>query len=66
MEHSNNTIANVCVGVVMVRLVCTAPELFFRYSAGGRAAYMNPIEQQMRNHAADRAEPDADRPRTAG
>jgi acetylornithine deacetylase/succinyl-diaminopimelate desuccinylase-like protein len=47
MEHSNNTIANVCVGIVMVRLVCTAPELFFRYSAEARAAYMNPIEQQM-------------------
>jgi acetylornithine deacetylase len=46
MEHSNNTVANVCVGVVMVRLVCTAPELFFRYSAEARAAYMNPIEQQ--------------------
>jgi acetylornithine deacetylase len=42
MEHSNNTIANVCVGVVMARLVCTAPELFFRYSAEARAAYMNP------------------------
>ncbi|MBO0743274.1 MAG: M20/M25/M40 family metallo-hydrolase, partial [Hyphomicrobiaceae bacterium] len=47
MEHSNNTIANVCVGVVMVRLVCSAPELFFRYSPQARAAYMNPIEQQM-------------------
>ena len=47
MEHSNNTIANVCVGVVMVRFVCSAPELFFRYSAEARAAYMNPIEQQM-------------------
>src|ERR1700726_170493 len=46
MEHSNNTIANVCVGVVMARLVCTAPELFFRYSEEARAAYMNPIEQQ--------------------
>jgi acetylornithine deacetylase len=46
MEHSNNTVANVCVGVLMVRLVCTAPELFFRYSAEARAAYMNPIEQQ--------------------
>jgi acetylornithine deacetylase/succinyl-diaminopimelate desuccinylase-like protein len=46
MEHSNNTIANVCVGVVMARLVCAAPELFFRYSAEARAAYMNPIEQQ--------------------
>jgi acetylornithine deacetylase len=47
MEHSNNTVANVCVGVVMVRFICTAPELFFRYSAEARAAYMNPIEQQM-------------------
>jgi len=46
LEHSNNTIANVCVGVVMVRLVCTAPELFFRYSTEARAAYMNPIAQQ--------------------
>ena len=46
MEHSNNTIANVCVGVVMVRLICSAPELFFRYSEQARAAYMNPIEQQ--------------------
>ena len=45
MEHSNNTIAHVCVGVVMVRLVCTAPELFFRYSNAARAAYINPIEQ---------------------
>ena len=41
MEHSNNTIANVCVGVVMVRLVCTAPELFFRYSAEARASWSN-------------------------
>jgi len=32
MEHSNNTIANVCVGVVMVRLIFSAPEPFFRYS----------------------------------
>src|SRR5215467_7419683 len=47
MEHSNNTIANVCVGVVMVRFVCSAPELFFRYSPQARAAYINPIEQQM-------------------
>lgn len=47
MEHSNNTVANVCVGVVMVRLVCSAPELFFRYSPQARAAYINSIEQQM-------------------
>jgi acetylornithine deacetylase/succinyl-diaminopimelate desuccinylase-like protein len=26
MEHSNNTIANVCVGVVMVRLVCAVSQ----------------------------------------
>src|SRR5215470_8999237 len=47
MEHSNNTIANVCVGVVMVRFVCSAPDLFFRYSPEARAAFMNAIEQQM-------------------
>jgi len=45
MEHSNNTIANVCVGVVMVQIRVTAPELFFRYSAEAKAAYFNPIEQ---------------------
>ncbi len=45
MEHSNNTIANVCVGVVMVRIKVTAPELFFRYSKEAKAAYFNPIEQ---------------------
>ena len=47
MEHSNNTIANVCVGVVMVRFICSTPDLFFRYSAEARAAFMNAIEQQM-------------------
>src|SRR5260370_6280177 len=45
MEHSNNTIANVCVGVVMVRIKVEAPELFFRYSAEAKAQYWNPIEQ---------------------
>jgi acetylornithine deacetylase/succinyl-diaminopimelate desuccinylase-like protein len=45
MEHSNNTIANVCVGVVMARIRVRAPELFFRYSAEAKARYMNPIEQ---------------------
>jgi acetylornithine deacetylase/succinyl-diaminopimelate desuccinylase-like protein len=45
MEHSNNTIANVCVGIVMVRIRVDAPELFFRYSAEAKAAYWNPIEQ---------------------
>jgi acetylornithine deacetylase len=45
MEHSNNTIANVCVGIVMVRIRVEAPELFFRYSAEAKAAYWNPIEQ---------------------
>jgi len=45
MEHSNNTIANVCVGVVMVRIAVRAPELFFRYSAEAKRAYWNPIEQ---------------------
>jgi acetylornithine deacetylase len=45
MEHSNNTIANVCVGVVMVRIRVEAPELFFRYSTDAKAQYWNPIEQ---------------------
>lgn len=45
MEHSNNTIANVCVGIVMVRIQVEAPELFFRYSAEAKAQYWNPIEQ---------------------
>jgi acetylornithine deacetylase/succinyl-diaminopimelate desuccinylase-like protein len=45
MEHSNNTIANVCVGVVMVGIKVHAPELFFRYSAEAKARYWNPIEQ---------------------
>jgi len=46
MEHSANTIANVCVGVVMIHVKAKAPELFFRYSAEAKAAYWNPIEQQ--------------------
>lgn len=45
MEHSNNTIANVCVGVVMVEIRVHAPELFFRYSPEAKAKYFNPIEQ---------------------
>ena len=47
LEHSANTIANVLVGIVMIRVRVRAPELFFRYSPEARAAYMNPIEQQM-------------------
>src|SRR5256886_12892687 len=46
MEHSANTIASVCVGVVMIHVKTRAPELFFRYSAEAKAAYWNPIEQQ--------------------
>lgn len=46
LEHSANTIASVCVGVVMVRVRTRAPELFFRSSAEARARYLNPIEQQ--------------------
>ena len=53
LEHSNNTIANVCVGVVMVRMVCTAPELFFRYSAEARAAYMKSYRTTIRDHASN-------------
>ena len=47
LEHSALSIANVLVGIVMVRVRTRAPELFFRYSAEARAAYMNPVEQQM-------------------
>lgn len=45
MEHSANTIANVCVGIVMIKVTTSAPDLFFRYSKEARAAYWNPIEQ---------------------
>ena len=45
MEHSDNTVANLCVGIVLARFTCSAPELFFRYSEQARAAYINPIEQ---------------------
>ena len=46
MEHSALTIANVCVGIVMVRIRTRSPELFFRYSPEAKARYQNPIEQQ--------------------
>jgi acetylornithine deacetylase len=46
MEHSANTIANVCVGIVMVRIKTTTPDLFFRYSPEAKAKYFNAIEQQ--------------------
>lgn len=46
MEHAANTIANVCVGIVMARIRTAAPDLFFRYSKEARDAYWNPIEQQ--------------------
>src|SRR5918996_1332242 len=46
MEHSALTIANVCVGVVMVRIRTRTPDLFFRYSPEARARYFNAIEQQ--------------------
>lgn len=45
MEHSANTIANVCVGLMMVKITTRSPDLFFRYSPEARAAYWNPIEQ---------------------
>jgi acetylornithine deacetylase len=48
MEHSALTIANVCVGIVMVRIRTRSPELFFRYSAEAKAAYQNPVEQLCR------------------
>jgi acetylornithine deacetylase/succinyl-diaminopimelate desuccinylase-like protein len=46
MEHSANTIATVCVGLVLVKIKTRSPELFFRYSDEARADYLNPIEQQ--------------------
>ena len=47
LEHSNNTIANVCVGIVMARIRTRSPELFFRFSDEARAAFLNPVEQQL-------------------
>ena len=47
MEHSANTIASVCVGIAIAHIRTTAPDLFFRYSAEAKAAYLNPAEQQM-------------------
>jgi acetylornithine deacetylase len=46
MEHSANTIANVCVGIVMAQIRTRTPDLFFRYSAEAKARYWNAIEQQ--------------------
>ncbi len=51
MEHSANTIANVCVGIVMVRIKTKSPELFFRYSPEARAQYMNPIRSTTTRRA---------------
>ena len=45
MEHSALTIANVCVGVVMVRIRTRTPDLFFRYSPEARARYFTTISQ---------------------
>ena len=47
MEHSANTIANVCVGIVMVRIKTQERPSCSSATARRRAAqYMNPIEQQ--------------------
>lgn len=46
LEHSANTIANVCVGIVMARIRTHTPDLFFRYSAEAKAGYFNAVEQQ--------------------
>jgi acetylornithine deacetylase/succinyl-diaminopimelate desuccinylase-like protein len=46
LEHSANTIANVCVGIVMARIRTRTPDLFFRYSAEAKAGYFNAVEQQ--------------------
>ena len=47
MEHSANTIATACVGIVFVRIRTQSPELFFRHNEEARANYFNPIEQQL-------------------
>ncbi len=47
MEHSAMTVANVVVGIVRGRIRTIAPDLFFRYSDEAKAAYINPIEQQL-------------------
>jgi len=46
LEHSANTIANVCVGRVPIRIVTKTPDVFFRYSPEAKAKYFNAIEQQ--------------------
>jgi len=46
LEHSANTIANVCVGIIMARIRTRTPDLFFRYSAEAKAGYFNAVEQQ--------------------
>jgi acetylornithine deacetylase/succinyl-diaminopimelate desuccinylase-like protein len=46
LEHSANTIANACVGIMIALVRTRAPDLFFRYSEAAKAAYMNPAEQQ--------------------
>jgi acetylornithine deacetylase/succinyl-diaminopimelate desuccinylase-like protein len=46
VEHSTNTIATACVGVVQLRITARNTSLFFRYSAAAKAAYFNSIEQQ--------------------
>lgn len=46
LEHSANTIANVCVGIIMARIRTHTPDLFFRYSAEAKAGYFNAVEQQ--------------------
>jgi len=47
MEHSALTIANVCVGIIMVRIRTRTPDLFFRYSPEAKARYWNAVEQQL-------------------
>ena len=67
MEHSNNTIANVCVGVVMVKgegdslRSCSSVT-----AAEAKAAYFNPIEQLAEVTHSHRAEFRPDSGRAAG
>ena len=46
LEHSANTIASACVGIMIALIRTRSPDLFFRNSEAAKAAYMHPVEQQ--------------------
>lgn len=45
IEHSANTISNVIVGSIRVKIRTTSPGVFFRYTPEVRQTYFNSIEQ---------------------